>query len=116
MEKLTITNEINGEQYTLDRVNANTQKASALNYNYENSDFDDTELYNVYGYFSARKAGAFEYCKRLRYALNGTNGHITSHNSQFFCYAFEFVNPNDGVIEIAYITPYNNYFTDKTEF
>lgn len=103
----------NNKEYGFAVVNANTKKAKELINNYNNSDFLDTELWHVYGTFSDAKARALNYCKNMMVDLDGHNGHIVSHNSQTFTYAFEFY--CDNVLKLAYITAYNNYIIDGLE-
>lgn len=71
---------------------------------------NDTELYHVYGKFSANKARAFERCKELMYKYGGRGLRILSHNSFSFTVGFEFPHPETGVLCFAYITPsYDRY-------
>ena len=66
-----------------------------------------TELAQVYGSYSANKAAAYRDCKALFKALDGRKFRITSHNSQFFCVAFECVHPDTGEALVVYVTPFN---------
>lgn len=99
--------------YCLKYVKPNTEKSMWINSLYKNSNFSDTELYNVFSTYSSYKESAMQYCKKMQYGLNGYNGHIVSHNTFIFTYTFEFENPDDGVLYIAYITPSYDYCTEE---
>lgn len=66
-------------------------------------------LDDVYGSFSAAKARAYMYCRALEAEFDGFDGGITGHNSQFFTYMFDFVNPDTGELMRAHITPTYNH-------
>lgn len=99
--------------YCLKYVKPNTKKSIWINSLYRNSDRNNRELYNVFSTYSSNKESAMQYCKKMQYALNGCNGRIVSHNTFIFTYAFEFENPEDGVLYIAYITPNYDYCTEE---
>lgn len=69
-----------------------------------------SNLSECYSSYSWKKAGAFNYCRRLCYALNGYNLRIVSHNSWSFSVKFEFVHPDTGALCTAYITRTYNRF------
>lgn len=101
------------KDYTFKVVNKDTIKGYDLLKNYYFSNFNDTELHDVYKSCSTAKLCAMGYCKAMMHNLNGSHGHITSHNSQVFCFAFEF--KCDGKTKVVYITPYNDYIIDGVE-
>lgn len=67
------------------------------------------ELHDVYGTYSAAKAGAMAYCRELQYDMNGYDGRICSANIFQFTYAFQYVNES-GKKCLAYITARHNRF------
>ena len=61
------------------------------------------ELHQVYGSYSAAKAEAMNYCKRLQNELGGWDGRICSANTFQFTYAFQYKD-GAGDVCLCYIT------------
>lgn len=68
------------------------------------------ELSDVYGYFSCRKYNAYNACRSMCDELDGRDFCIVSHNTNVFCVAFQFADPDTGEVVQAYITPTYNYY------
>lgn len=66
-------------------------------------------LSGVYGSYSKAKAEAYNYCRELCDHFNGRGFRIVSHNVNTFNVQFEFENPLNGCIMLAYITRYHNH-------
>ena len=66
-------------------------------------------LWSVYGRNSEAKSDAMDECVNMELNLNGTNGHIASHNTFQFTYAFTF--DYKGKNYTALITRDNKYLT-----
>lgn len=62
-------------------------------------------LGDVYAKFSNEKDAAWDRCYDMCRELNGTGFRITAHNTFGFSVAFEFVNPENGRMMLAHITP-----------
>lgn len=73
-----------------------------------------TELWQVYGSYSAAKARAMEDCKRKCADMNGYNFHITGANGWAFSVAWNFNNPETGEIMTQIETSSNTYVIDGT--
>ena len=65
--------------------------------------FDGYTLHDVYGSYSVAKENAYNYCRELCYKENGSNFHITSHNTFGFSVAWEVKNG------VRIETPQNSY-------
>lgn len=70
-----------------------------------------SELWEVYGRFSRAKINALDYCKSLKFKMNGRNGRIISANTFQFSYGFEYDDPDTGALCFAYITKDYDRFT-----
>lgn len=70
---------------------------------------DDTQLRDVYGRYSDKKARAYEYCRNLMLKYNGYNFYIISYNTFMFTCGFMFHDPATDELMFAYITPTYNY-------
>lgn len=92
----------------LKEITAPKERAAILAKDYRNY----SNLSECYGSYSWKKASAFDYCRRLCYALGGFNLRIVSYNTFFFSVKFEFAHPDTGVLCTAYITPSYNKFTE----
>lgn len=74
-----------------------------------------TELYHVYGSFSAAKAKAFDRCKEIVYQYNGRGLKIIGHNGYCFSVGFLF-DDEEGNTNFMHITnaygdnDYGDYF------
>lgn len=66
-------------------------------------------LSDVYGSYSDAKEHAYNYCTKLCERFNGWGFQIVAHNCQDFSVQFEFENPLNGCIMLAYITRYYNH-------
>lgn len=73
-----------------------------------------TSLSDVYGRYSAKKAEAFNYCRKLMYEYSGKNLRILTYNTFIFTAAFEFVDPETSQVMIMYITPSKNEVLEWT--
>lgn len=67
----------------------------------------------IYDSYSDAKEHAYNYCIRLCKEFDGWDFRIVSHNRTTFCVQFEFENPLNGCIMLAYITRYNNHLYFK---
>lgn len=68
-------------------------------------------LSDVYDSYSVAKERAYNYCVRLCDEFNGWGFQIVSHNFNNFSVQFEFENPLNGCIMLAYITrDYNHLY------
>ena len=70
-------------------------------------------LSDIYCSYSDAKEIAYNYCRKLCDHFNGWDFQIVSHNGNFFSVQFEFKNPLNGCIMLAYITRYNNHLYFK---
>lgn len=68
-----------------------------------------TDLYQVYGCFSAAKQKALDYCKGLQRRLGGHDGIIVSWNTFQFTYAFQYTDNDTGHECLCYCTKCNDY-------
>lgn len=84
-----------------------TKRQMCLLANYQRS--EKRYLSDCYKSFSDAKAKAFNYCKEIERKFNGFEGRVCSFNSHIFTYAFEYVNEEDGVVCLHYITPNYDY-------
>ena len=71
-----------------------------------------TELWEVYGRYSHKKAEAMKSCRTLCYDLDGYGLRIISANKDCFSVGFEFPHPETGVVCFAYITKSQNRFCE----
>lgn len=90
----------------LKEITAPKEKRSILSGDYRNY----SRLSECYNSYSNAKADAFNYCRRMCYALGGSNLRIVSYNTFFFSVKFEFTHPDTGALCTAYITPNHNKF------
>lgn len=68
-------------------------------------------LSDVYDSYSAAKERAYDYCVRLCEEFDGWGFQIASHNCMTFSVQFEFRNPLNGCIMLAFITrDYNHLY------
>lgn len=65
-----------------------------------------TDLWQVYGSFSHKKAESMDHCRRLQYELGGHDGRICSANSYKFSYGFQYED-EAGDVCLCYITKDN---------
>lgn len=93
--------------YVFSLVKEDTNRASDILRRANND--EGTSLWNVYGRTSEAKINAMCDCVNMKIRLHGTNGHITSHNTFQFAYAFTF--DYKGTNFTALITRDNNYLT-----
>lgn len=75
-----------------------------------------TNLSEVYGRYSTKKAEAFNYCLNLMKRYNGWGLRILTHNSFVFTAGFEFVDPITSHAMVMYITPSKNEAVEWTKF
>ena len=93
--------------YAFSLIKEDTKRA--INILERASNDEGTSLWNVYGRNSEAKSDAMNECVNMELKLDGTNGHITSHNTFQFAYAFTF--DYKGTNYTALITRDNNYLT-----
>lgn len=88
-----------------------TKKQMAMfnSYEYALNKGVKTELYQVYGKYSYNKQRALDYCKELRYRLNGYNATIVSASCHFFTYAFRYYDADIKKECLCYCTHANDY-------
>lgn len=89
-------------------LNNTTQQAKCFINAYDRAT-NNGELYEVYGSYSYFKGRALNHCKELLNALNGSTPKIIGYNSNFFTYAFKYVDELTGLIKLAVITASNEY-------
>lgn len=70
---------------------------------------DDTQLRDVYGRYSDKKARAYDYCRNLMLKYDGYDFRIISYNTFMFTCGFMFHDPATNELMFAYITPTYNY-------
>lgn len=70
---------------------------------------DDTQLMDVYGRYSDKKARAYAYCRNLMLKYDGYDFRIISYNTFMFTCGFMFRDPATDELTFAYITPTYNY-------
>lgn len=69
----------------------------------------DTQLEDVYGRYSDKKARAYAYCRNLMSKYDGYDFRIISYNTYMFTCGFKFRDPATDELTFAYITPTYNY-------
>ena len=69
----------------------------------------DTQLEDVYGRYSDKKALAYTYCRNLMCKYDGYDFRIINHNTFMFTCGFKFRDPETDELTFAYITPTYNY-------
>ena len=69
----------------------------------------DTQLNDVYGRYSDKKARAYAYCRNLMRKYDGYDFRIISYNTFLFTCGFKFRDPATDELTFAYITPTYNY-------
>ena len=72
-----------------------------------------TELYHVYGAYSAAKAKAMDACKAECGRDHGFDFHICSRNSNYFVVAWKYADPETGEILTEVKTGRNTYIVDS---
>lgn len=70
---------------------------------------EGVHLSDIYHSYSDAKERAYNYCTKLCKHFNGWGFKIVAHNCQNFSVQFEFKNPLNGCIMLAYITRYHNH-------
>lgn len=78
------------------------------------SRFEGTDLFDVYGRYSSRKAVALRHCRRWCEEDEGYNFHIISHNSHNFSVAWNYTNKETGEVMTRIETSSNTYIIDGT--
>lgn len=66
-------------------------------------------LYDVYGRYSYAKEKAYNWCIEKMNDLNGFDGRICSATCNFFTFAFQYPDPETGVLRLCYETHRNTY-------
>lgn len=70
---------------------------------------EGVHLSDIYKNYSDAKEHAYNYCRKLCDRFNGRDFRIVCHNCQNFSVQFEFENPLNGCIMVAYITRRYNH-------
>ena len=73
---------------------------------------EGTELFEVYGSYSAAKGRAMKECKEKCAAVNGYDFRIIGHNGWAFSVAWNFTNQETGEIMTQIETSSNTYVID----
>lgn len=73
---------------------------------------EGTELYQIYGSYSAAKGRAMKECKEKCAAVNGYNFRIIGHNGWAFSVAWNFTNSDTGEMMTQIETSSNTYVID----
>ena len=89
-------------------IKGTTKKGKNMIYNA--GYYDGYDLYDVYNTCSHAKRKAYEWCKEQCYKENGSNFHITSHNTFGFSVAWEVENG------VRIETPQNSYLVLYEEY
>lgn len=93
------------------KLNNTTKKAQQLIENWERSPWYRS-IWDCYEKPSRAKIDAYYECIEQMRNDNGDGGCITGFNTCTFTFAYKRTNKETGVVQLVYITPYNQYEID----